>query len=105
MKRIQPLGNRSISEVTIERLKHKDKEGLMRIPDEVKAEILIYYRDIDPISIAQKFRIPTHTLVDFIEQVQSNSEMREMLSHLVDIHKPLHNELERLTADYARLLI
>jgi len=104
MKKIQPLGNKVIHDVLIERYKRGDKKGFDEIRDEVKAEMLVYFRGVDALNIAANYKIPSSKVIETIEKIQSSAEMRELIFLDINIYKPLHSELDRLTAEHARLL-
>ena len=104
MKKIQPFGNKVIHDVLIERFKQGNNVGFGEIRDEVKAEMLVYFKDVDALNIAANYKIPSAKVMEAIEKIQSSAEMRELIFLDIDIYKPLHSELDRLTAEHARLL-
>lgn len=68
--------------------------------NEIKNGITDYCRRTDPLDISNKLDIPVDEVIEYLEIIQKNWEIKEAMLMLISIDKPFKEEIERLALEY-----
>jgi len=99
------IDNKKINDIIIE-IMESDEElsektsKLINIKNEVKNGITDFCRRANPIELGHKLNIPSDEVAEYLELVQKNWEIKELMTMLIDINKPFKEDVEKLLLKY-----
>lgn len=98
------IDNKKISEIIKEIMESAEIMDITskfeNLKNEIKNGITDYCRRADPLDISNKLDIPVDEVIEYLEIIQKNWEIKEAMLMLINIDKPFKEEIERLALKY-----
>ncbi len=73
---------------------------LTELEKHVKIEFFEYRRNIDPLNISSKLKLPATEVLKYIEVFHTNTDVKDSVVMLVNIKQLLEEEFERIISKY-----
>ena len=74
--------------------------ALNELKNNVKLKFVKYCKNIDPLDISNKIKVPAAEVIEYVEIFKTNKDVKDLVLLLVNINEPLDEEFERMISKY-----